>query len=128
MENTTKQQLKALPVAAGDMFIEAIGAEVRFWQVLPDGRKLRRIGTSCTMLRCGRSLVNYDDAGKMTLTSAIDLTVTRIYNRKDPAAGAALVRRYLPEVTGALHFCYSGCGPSGQRWGFSNDSRYTIPK
>ena len=105
------QALVKLDVAVGDLMVEVIGSEVRFWRVTelksPYLYKCTRVGTSLTVFG-KRTLMRTAES----MEAASDLTSARVYNRKDPAAGAALVRKYFPDCK-RMHLYYAGCGPSG---------------
>ena len=117
----TNETLTAGKINAGDVCVECIGAELRFWKVQEDGHKLKLMGRSFAMLR--QRFLHLEPTGHVP---AADLTSARIYSRKDRAAGAALVRHYFPG-TGTVHLFYSGHGPSGDMAGFSSTGHYTIP-
>jgi hypothetical protein len=119
----TSENLTAGEIKAGEMCVECIGAEVRFWIVQENGHTLKLAGRSYSWMR---QRVLQLEGERTSTVPAADLTSARCYNRRDRAAGAALVRRYFPG-TGTVHFFYAGHGPSGAMAGFSSQGHYTIP-
>jgi len=104
----------------GDVVVEALGAELRFWAVLPEG-KVRMFAKSFAFMG-ERVMQSVTLDGPFRAIPAKELTGTKVYKNK--VAGAALVRKFVGELTGTVcnstvHLYYSGTGPSGQRWGFA---------
>ncbi|TXH12140.1 MAG: hypothetical protein E6R03_13465 [Hyphomicrobiaceae bacterium] len=126
MSNETTPAI-ATPVVSnlqpGDMLVEVIGNEVRFWNAITvDGKmRVRLTARSYTMFR-ERVL---QDNSSAKFVPASDLTPRKLYNAKDRQKGMSLLRQYFPDVAVA-HFFYSGRGPSGHHWGFFPNSHYTL--
>lgn len=107
-------------IQAGDMLVENIGNEVRFWHAISVEGKIRVRLTARSWVFM-RERVLQSVSGN-TIVPAADLTVAKLYSKKDPQNGMTLLLKYFPE-TAVAHFCYSGCGPSGHRWGFGKGWR-----
>lgn len=131
---TTNEETVILPIAPGDVLVEVQGAEVRFWLAFERGEqvKVRLIGKSFAFMgeRVLQSIINSDTAAPKVLRAAPELTSARIYSAKNRTAGGRSALAAAVELVGApvarVHFYYSGCGPSGQRWGFGDKDHYTI--
>jgi len=124
--NTTEL---SLPIQHGDLIIEAVGQEVRFWVAkTEDGKtKVYQIARCYSFMR--QRVLQAGD-GKV-LRDAPDLTPTRVYNRKDRRAGAMVALAAGVEVTQSaidrVHLFYHGRGPSGSQWGFpAPNDRYSF--
>lgn len=120
---------QVLPLAPGDLVVEAQGPEVRLWVTVADGAKIRlqQVGRSFTFM--GKRFLQDVRTGK-TLREAPELTVARVYSRKDHVAGAKLAieaGKALGLQAAQAHLFYSGAGPSGTRWCFSANDHFTIP-
>lgn len=105
-------------ILSGDLLVESIGNEVRIWQAITVDGKLRvRLQAKSWVFMRERVLQTVSDN---KVQAAPDMTVTKLYCRKDRQKGFQILRKYFPDASVA-HFFYSGCGPSGQRWNFSKD-------
>lgn len=117
--------VQLLPIRVGDMCVEVVGNEPRFWVASSNDKgsiKLNMVARSFTFM--GKRMLQWI-AGEKILEGA-ETTVARLYSRKDRASGAAVVRKFFPEA-GTIHFYYSGKGPSGDSW-YGADGRYSIPR
>ncbi len=110
---------KCLPARCGDILVEAIGAEVRFWLRVEDS-KIQQIGRSFSFM--GERVLQDVRTGR-PVREAPELTVARLWPKKAenrPAALAAVIQaaKDMGHEATRAHFYYSGAGPSGARWGF----------
>lgn len=136
---TTNEQLRSLPLADGHLLVESVGNEIRFWVVAEGATKVRRLGRStvlpgCAGRRSERVLMRERPINETEKSAhhidqilpAPELTSARLYNHKNRAIGAALALSVFPEAP-VVHLFYSGHGPSGQYWNFSeNTGRYSF--
>lgn len=119
-----------LPIGHGDIIIESVGPEVRWWVAVEENGKqrVRMIGRSYAFM--GQRVLQAQD-GTLRKVDASKLTPARIYSRKDREAGAKLALRAAcdlaqTDVGDRVHLFYAGNGPSGLRWCFSADGYYSF--
>lgn len=105
MQERTKQNL-----AEGDLVVESIGAELRFWSRVDKGYR----NIAKTIMCFGeRSLLLYNDTVHNEIIAAPDLTVSKVYKKNT----AELLNKYFPDYKMA-HLYYAGNGPSGHSSGW----------
>jgi len=127
MSNSNQQiERVSLPVESGDVLIENVGSEIRFWRIVPGEKpntQIVRLFARTTMWSRQRYLTTYnEDGSQKKSTPARTCTPSKLYR----SATIETLQEFLPQIgivstKKTVHLCYSGHGPSG---GYSYEGKH----